>query len=705
MLGAAGDPSMSDPRPGTGDAKAVDVAQLLRDLAVRERQLRDLTEQSLGFLEELAESRRLNGEREQLVARLADLERSLADAKTRLRHAGGAATAPAAGTGKGAKAKARPAFEVVVWGIAPRDAAQAAKTAGVPVVWVGVPDALVAGESLDGVATVVHRDARTPAQCWNLGMASTTADAVLFVGPGARAETVPKLPDTLPANAAILCPRLVRGDAASVGAEQVDDVMRLRARQIADADLANSEPFFRVQHADANAFVVRRAAFERIGTFDEGLLGPAALLEYGLRARRANFDVLGVPALVVIASTDHGVAIDADDRENLLVVAMHRPEQLGRALASTALPWDLPSAEMPGFLAQLFARLPAADDLAQQRGIVERLASGLAQHALPATHVVDRLQRARITLLERFADAGTVGNRDDFVAAARRVADERLTDPTTGFDAFASEIAFCAEAAAATGRQLEATRNELRSIDAERHAHSDRAERADGARQLAEKQLDQVQQWLLEARREIAELQKAAVTNAAAMAEAQHAKAELEALHAEAARGSAGAAAELRELQERFAALQASQREMEQLHEAEIHRHWELERAHLVLRAEHRDLQREHIDTDADARQIREQIARVKEAIGLPTSATAEALDERLAAVGVHWKRLAVVLENTGAGDADELANRLAESERLVRDRERWIAMLLQEVMQRRWVPRQLQDHERALVERVGRSS
>jgi len=686
MLDAAGDPTMSDPRQRPDASPATAVAQLLRDLAVRERQLRDLTEQSLGFLEELAESRRLNAEREQLVERLGDLERSLADAKSRLRHAGGAAPTAPTTSGKGAKAKARPAFEVVFWGVPPGDALASAKTAGVSITWVGLPDAFAADEATAGITAIAHRDARTPAQCWNLGMASTTADAVLFVGPGGRVDAKPASPDGLPANAALLCPCITRGESVSIGVEQVDEAMRLRPRSAAD-DRADAG-FFRVQHADAAAFVVRRAAFERIGTFDEGLLGPAALLEYGLRARRANFDVLGVGSVTVTAAAgglDEAGAVA--DRERMLVVAMHRPEQLGRALATTSLPWDLPAAEMPGFLAQLCARLPSSDDLAHQRAMLERITSGLAQYALPAADVVTRLQRARITLLQRFADAGTVAGREDFLAMARRVETERLGDPNSGFDAFAGEIAFCADVAAATARQLDATRTEMRAIDSERHSQSDRAARADGARQHAEQQLDQVQQWLLEARREITMLQETAVAGALEREALRQAKAELEAR-------AAGAG----ELRQRLA-------DLERLHEEESQRHWEFERQHLAVKAQYIELEREHLVTDADAREMREQITRAKELFGLPPSATTAVFAERLETVGAHWKRLAAVMQTTGVGDADELANRLAEAERLVRDRERWIARLLQEATQRRLFPRQLQDHEQALVERVGRSS
>src|SRR5262245_53903083 len=79
-------------------------ADLRRDLARRERQLRDLTEQPLTFLEELAESRRRNDDRDLLSVRIGELERVLAETRLRLQHAGGVATGAAGGSAPAAAA-------------------------------------------------------------------------------------------------------------------------------------------------------------------------------------------------------------------------------------------------------------------------------------------------------------------------------------------------------------------------------------------------------------------------------------------------------------------------------------------------------------------------------------------------------------------------------------------------------------------------
>ena len=193
-------------KPTTDVAGARSAVDLARDLADRERQLRDLTEQALGFLEELAESRRLNAKREDLVTRIGELERALGDARQRLLHAGGCVVDP-----PGADAEKVP-LAVAFWGSeAFADAAAcSAFCSEVPVLWVGLP-ASVPGKSKPGkLRPVVHRDARSEAQCWNLAMAATAAEYVLLLGPGARLLHEPSPPEAMPSNAVVLCPRIER---------------------------------------------------------------------------------------------------------------------------------------------------------------------------------------------------------------------------------------------------------------------------------------------------------------------------------------------------------------------------------------------------------------------------------------------------------------------------------------------------------------
>jgi hypothetical protein len=680
------------------DGSAPDAARLLRDLAARERQLRDLTEQSLGFLEELAESRRLNAEREQLTARLAELERTLGDARQRLRHAGGTApNAPAKG------GKKRPAIEIVFWGAAGREAAvAAAASTKLPVTWVGLPDAVPASAAAKDVTIVTNREARTPAQCWNLGMAATTADLVLMVGPDMRLDAVPELPADVPANTVFLCPRIDRDGVAEVGLEQADPLLRLRARPIATGESAT----VLVPWPCADAFCVRRAAFERIGTFDEALLGPAALLEYTFRARRANFDVLGVPAVAVTGAVREGAAgeDDATARERLVLLAMHRPELLAPALAESPVLWQMGAGEAPGFVAQLLGRLPTADGLGDQRAMLERIVLGLVQHSLPTSRAVAMIQSARAALLRGFVDAGTVAGREEFLAALRRAEAPGATDPATELDALLHDIGHCRGAAAGTARVLEQTRTEMRALDAQRHSQSDRAERAEGARQQTQTQLDQVQVWLREAQQESRTAQEGRLQESRAAAEQ---RAQLQLKVAEQQRDAARAA----ELDAKVGELQRGNEQLgRQLEEA---------RAELVLsRAkyeaamqQHRELEREFLGTDTDLRALREQVGQMARLLGVVGGASPENLQERLHVVHEQAQQLALALHATGASDAeallqrlDDLGQRLAGTEHVLRERERWIALLLHEVGQRRLFPRPLLPHEQEFVDRAAAS-
>lgn len=688
------------------DGSAPDAARLLRDLADRERQLRDLTEQSLGFLEELAESRRLNAEREQLTARLAELERTLGDARQRLRHAGGTApNAPAKG------GKKRPAIEVVFWGAAGREAAvAAAASTKLPVTWVGLPDAVPASATAKDVTIVTNRDARTPAQCWNLGMAATAADLVLMVGPGMRLDAVPELPVDVPANTVFLCPRIDRDGVAEVGLEQADSLLRLRARPIATGESAT----VRVPWPCADAFCVRRAAFERIGTFDEALLGPAALLEYTFRARRANFDVLGAPAVAVTGAVCEGAAgeDDATARERLVLLAMHRPDLLAPALAESPFLWQMGAGEAPGFVAQLLGRLPTADGLGDQRAMLERIVLGLVQHSLPTSRAVAMIQSARAALLRGFADAGTVAGREEFLAALRRAEAQGAADPATALDALLHDIGHCRGAAAGTARVLEQTRTEMRALDAQRHSQSDRAERAEGARQQTQAQLDQVQVWLREAQQESRTAQEGRQQESRAAQESR--------LRESLAAAEQRAQLQLKVMEQqrdaaRAADLDAKVGELQRGNE-QLGRQIEEARAELVLsRAkyeaamqQHRELEREFLATDTDLRALREQVGQMARLLGVVGGASPENLQERLHVVHEQAQQLALALHATGASDAeallkrlDDLGQRLAGTEHVLRERERWIALLLHEVGQRRLFPRPLLPHEQEFVDRA----
>jgi predicted nucleic acid-binding Zn-ribbon protein len=626
---------------GAGDRSAIDLA---RDLADRERQLRDLTEQALGFLEELAESRRLNAKREELVVRIGDLERALADARQRLLHAGGCVV------GAPERGATQVPLAVAFWGneTFTDAAACSAFCSQVPVLWVGPPASVPAKGPAGKLQVVVHRDTFTEAQCWNLAMASTTAECVLLLGPGARLLREPSLSEAVSPNAAVLCPRIERNKAFEIGCEESDDVLRLRPRLVTGDSGTTAVPW-----PAAQAFVVRRAAFDRVGLFDESLFGPAALLEFALRARLQNFEVFALPGLEVSAGArSTSPESPTDQRMRLLLLAAHRPSKLGKALAETRLLWTL-GTEAPGFLAELLAHLPAGE-LAEQRALLDQICVGLIATAMPSHDVARRVAAARAELLRAFAGADLPAGKDELAA---RLPDDEAAEgpPEAAFEALARDIALCARLAAATASTARQIRAEVQALDVERHAHMARAEQSEGARSAAQAQLDQVQRWLVEARQELRQSH-----------ETRHELAQrLDQANSELARSQ----------QQLQAAVQA------------------------------------HDETERKLRELHGHFNELARVAALSDTAAPDKLHERLTQLHQDSLQLAATLRAAGAADAqallanlDSVGQRLDAAVATVGERERWIAMLLDEVGKRRLFPRSLLDHERALLERVRRT-
>lgn len=656
-----------------GEKAAADVAgarpavDLARDLADRERQLRDLTEQALGFLEELAESRRLNANREDLVTRIGELERALGDARQRLLHAGGCAVDP-----PGRDAEKAP-LAVVFWGSETfADAAAcSAFSIEVPVLWVGLP-ASVPGKGKAGkLQTVVHRDARSEAQCWNLAMAATAAEYVLLLGPGARLLHQPSPPEAVPANAAVLCPRIERNESFEIGCDEADDVLRLRPRPVA----RDSDGIAPVPWPAAQAFVVRRAAFDRVGLFDESLVGPAVLLDYTLRARHQNFEVFALPGLEVAAGAQAtSPESPTDQRMRLSLLAAYRPSRLGKALAETPLLWTL-GAEAPGFLAQLLAQLPPGE-LADQRSVLDQICVGLIATAMPSNEVARRVTAARAELLRAFARADLPAGKDELAARLRDNEAPRQGPPEAAFEALARDVALCARLSADAATTAQQVRAELQALDVERHAHMARAEQSEGARSTAQAQLDQVQRWLVDARQELQQSHDARHEGAQRL---DHAYSELARLHQQ---------------------LAQSQQQLAQ-------ERGELARLHQQLQG----VAQAHDETQRELRELHGHFGELARVVGLSDGVAPGRLHERLTQLREDSQRLDATLRAAGAADAqallaslDSLRQRLDAAVATVGERERWIATLLDEVSRRRLLPRALADHERALLERVRRT-
>lgn len=677
--------------------------RLQRDLADRERQLRDLTEQSLGFLEELAEARRLNADRERLAVRIGELERQIADLRRQLRHAGG--SAPTALRADGVRT---PSLAVVFWGEGSLAAAREYQAAcdDAVVVWVGPPSALPADFADAALRTIVHRDTGTPAQCWNLALSGTDADAVLLIAPGLVPAGPSTLPDGLAANCALLAPRIDAEAESSIGCVEADAFLRLLPRPLSEPPAQTPSP---VPWAAPAAFVVRRAAYEHIGAFDESLLGSASLLDWTLRARRANFEVLATAA-TSLRGDARALLDDVHDHERLFVLAQHRPEQVAPGLADLDALWRMAPNELAAYLAAILARLPAGD-LTAQRSVLDRISIGLVQNSLPGGQVCALVQSSRVALLRSCLDAG-LQLSGELEAALRRAEAQAVSPAASAFEALGRDIALCRNAAMATARTLEQTRAERREIDQQRTAQSARADRAEGARATAAQQLEQVQTWLREAQEEQKRLQERRREAEREIAEARQAvqqlrqqadgrDAELAALRKE-REGLSTARNELRQECERLAA---------ELDEARARTGQAEQRLAAQLQS-HRELEREFLTVDKELRGMHEHTAELARLVGFATGVDRVGMRSRLEFLQQEADKFARTLRQSGAQDERQLlenvaglARQLERTEQSLREREQWIALLLREVASRRLFPRQLLDHERAFLDHVGKSS
>src|SRR5690606_1829688 len=159
-------------------------------------------------------------------------------------------------------------------------------------------------------------------------------------------------------------------------------VLRVARRPLAHAD---GDPVEAAAPAP-EAFVLRRAACQRLGPFDEDLLGSVALHEYALRARAVGFRCVGFPSAVVdVPATCRLVEADATrERDRLTMLARHRPQELYPALAAFADFWTMAEADRRAWLRGLLARLPDAARIGPEFDVLIAQADELARRAVPA---------------------------------------------------------------------------------------------------------------------------------------------------------------------------------------------------------------------------------------------------------------------------------------------------------------------------------
>lgn len=754
--GGAGRRPRSAP-PSTVGAAVDREAQLVAQLAERERQLRELTDQSLGFLEELQQVRDVARERDALQHRLRELEQVLEITRWKLREAGGVF-----GAG-GQQAAGTSARLQVAWHGAGSAAAAVACSKEHPelhVCWVGTPadfDAVPAADrGVAGIEWIVHKDARTPAQCWNLAMVAARSEFVLLAGPGVRfvkhdAKAMAQM--AAGASLALGCPLVREGATQLVGCEDPTGLLEVRGL----AHDAGAPAGHAVPYPSARAFVLRRAAFERLGTFQEDLLGSAALWEYVHRARARGHSIGALQGTVLQVEPGEQQAAEAEQLERLLVLASWHPERLALAFARADSLWRVDKPALLDLLRRVFARMPATDPAAH-RALVEQVATGIVEHTVGSEVVArlvrdrrirylesldtvqhDGLEAQRVAALERaraedacswtealeryFADISIGIQVRTFLAARLRdvldhgqARESQLLEAIRQHEAARAETARAAEAqaqhAAQLGSQLERTTVELAHAQGQVAQLRDDLEKHRQDLAHMREQLEQSAAAHGEARSQASLLGEELVRERARLAQLE---AEGAAMRAEGSAAAARAAALAAELQQLQAVEQQLRRQLEQAQQqAEVQR---LELAQAALRDQ---VLRKELDQAAQREDelrrgiIRrdEDLAALCQSAGADVTTDTRRLQELVAGLQMDSRMLATVLQAAGAADATALMRAMRDLQESVDgaraevgEREKWIALLLAEVVRWRLVPRALLPHESEFLARQGMRS
>ncbi|MBI4879420.1 MAG: hypothetical protein HY812_07130 [Planctomycetes bacterium] len=477
-------PAAADAGDGREGGAAVD----------REQELRDLTRQSLDLLEQLAEARgrvaALLDERREAEERCARLAEMLADAGRRVRATRGVRSlcgAPAAGA----------SLHLVFWSEGPgadearlRDGLLAA--GDYPVLVLAGREAQVEQGSGSGAALVLEPGGRSPAELWNTGMAATDAPLVLFLGPSAsvaRSAANLSLLARLEDEAVALGQPLLeaQGGVDTLGLVDTGDLVLERAPW----PPAGASP---LEFVAPEAFVVRRAAYLRIGPFDEALRGEIALAEYCLRAQSHDFQLHGVPGVRVVLAPERGApqAEDARARDRLIALASHRPGAALAALASCGLLERLAPEEAADLTRSILERLPGAGQWRQGIDVLAAEAASLAGRALPARFIEEELQKVEQRCRE-MREVRCDGRSPELAALAARMEElaqegRRAASPAGREDLrprlrrIADELALEREAKAHLDNLVERVRLETRAVlEPEIEAARQRAQAAQAA--------------------------------------------------------------------------------------------------------------------------------------------------------------------------------------------------------------------------------
>ena len=411
------------------------------EILEREERLRELTDQSLQFLDQLAESRqatadatterdRLQGDVKALQQHCADLSQQLTDARRRVR-----ISRSLRGVGRlpGVQAKVdivfwvpeieenqEPVLDVDWLASSLKDLGEKKSLTGLSLVCPPRLDTESLGEPRFNGLTLLTADRTTPGQVFNLGMASSDAPVVLFLASGAKFDmsALGRLSDLADEGVALGQPLIVQGESRlSMGLEE-RGIMRMARRSVDKDSLADLHCDF----VAPEAFVISRAAFSRIDLFDEDLLGPSVLIDYSLRARARNFTIVGMPGVraVLPKSLDLLQKMPHESRDRLVILARHQQDKLGVALSSVGLLWLLPEKELRALLRAVFARIPDANNWPEGQKLLTNLAASIARSSL-SSGLLDEHLSAMETAIDQLNAVPGVGDSPRLRELATRV--------------------------------------------------------------------------------------------------------------------------------------------------------------------------------------------------------------------------------------------------------------------------------------------
>ena len=413
------------------------------DPAGADSRLRELADQTLHLLDELATARAQAAGAEAWKTRCAELLDRLEETR---RHVRASRITTLSGGGPAASS---PSLEVFLW--VPADVPQRDRDA-----WLGrlrrfckkVParllcraDAMPSAELRNVVENlgVLETEATTPAGLWNQALAASQAQLVLFLACGSLPETTfdaSELAGLADETVALGQPVLtLRGKDASLG------LVAQRGLVLeAGAAPRESTGWPELEFAAPEAFCVQRASNLRLGPFDEDLRGTLALAEYALRARARGYLTLGLPAQRVDLLTPPGRS-DERMHDTLITLARHRPGEVSTALVRAKLLWELPEPQVRPFLHAVFARLPQAAQWPEGlRILVEELA-GVVTHTIATPVLEVHLRQMEQTLHSALGIAPPLPAGKSFAPqdALQRKA-EKLRSLVARLDAVEAEI-------------------------------------------------------------------------------------------------------------------------------------------------------------------------------------------------------------------------------------------------------------------------